>query len=137
MAELAISNDEIFFKWLPDYSVGIKTIDEQHQELICILNHLFIAVSKRQADKEIAVILDDLVGYTKTHFALEERLLKQARYDDFENHKLEHNKLIEKLDLICKRFMLEEKQIHFELLSFLKTWLKEHIKAATRNIAPH
>jgi hemerythrin-like metal-binding protein len=132
MSELAMSNEEVFFKWSPDYSVDIKTIDNQHQELICILNHLFIAVSRRQADKEIAVILDDLVGYTKTHFALEERLMQQANYEGFEAHKLEHKKLIERLDQLSKKFMLEEKPIHFELLSFLKSWLKEHIQGSDK-----
>ena len=132
MAELAMSNEEVFFKWSPDYSVDIKTIDNQHQELVSILNHLFIAVSKRQADKEIAVILDDLVGYTKTHFALEERLMQQANYEDFEAHKLEHRKLLERLDQLTKKYLLEEKPIHFELLSFLKVWLKEHIKGSDK-----
>lgn len=132
MSELTMSNEEVFFKWSPDYSVDIKTIDNQHQELISILNHLFIAVSRRQADKEIAVILDDLVGYTKTHFALEERLMQQADYEDLEAHKLEHKKLLERLDQLTKKFLLEEKPIHFELLSFLKLWLKEHIKGSDK-----
>ena len=132
MAELAMSNEEVFFKWSPDYNVDIKTIDNQHQELVSILNHLFIAVSKRQAEKEIAVILDDLVGYTKTHFALEERLMQQANYEDFEAHKLEHKKLLERLDQLTKKYLLEEKPIHFELLSFLKVWLKEHIKGSDK-----
>ena len=132
MSELTMSNEEVFFKWSPDYSVDIKTIDNQHQELISILNHLFIAVSRRQADKEIAVILDDLVGYTKTHFALEERLMQQADYEDLEAHKLEHKKLLERLDQLTKKHLLEEKPIHFELLSFLKQWLKEHIKGSDK-----
>lgn len=122
------SNEEVFFKWSPEYSVNIKTIDSQHQELVRILNHLFIAVSKREGDKVIAGILDALMGYTKTHFALEERLMQQARYSDLEAHKLEHKKLIEELDRLCKKHLLEEKPIYFEMLGFLKSWLKEHIQ---------
>ena len=71
-----MSNEEVFFKWSPDYSVNIKTIDDQHQELVNILNRLFIAVSKREGDKVIAGILDALMSYTQTHFALEERLMQ-------------------------------------------------------------
>ena len=48
-----MSNDEVFFKWLPDYSVGIKTIDSQHQELVNILNRLFVAVSKREGIRSL------------------------------------------------------------------------------------
>lgn len=120
--------DEVFFKWSSAYSVNIKTIDDQHQELVNILNRLFIAVSKREGDKAIAGILDALMTYTQTHFALEERLMRQAKYKDFEAHMEEHRKLIGQLDQLCKKHLLEEKAIYFEMLNFLKTWLKEHIQ---------
>lgn len=129
---MKMSNDEVFFKWSPEYSVNIKTIDNQHQELVSILNHLFIAVSKREGDKVIAGILDALMGYTKTHFALEERLMQQAKYKDIEAHKLEHKKLIEELDRLCKKHLLEEKPIYFEMLGFLKAWLKDHIQGVDK-----
>lgn len=122
-----MSVNEVFFKWSPDYSVNIKTIDNQHLELVNILNRLFVAVSKREGDKVIAGILDALISYTQTHFALEERLLRQAQYKDLEAHMEEHRKLLDQLDHLCKKHLIEEKAIYFEMLSFLKTWLKEHI----------
>jgi hemerythrin len=121
-------NQEVFFKWSDAYSVNIKTIDEQHKELVNILNRLFIAVSMREGDKVIAGILDALMAYTQTHFALEERLLRQAKYKDFVAHKAEHTKFLDQLDQLCKKHLLEEKPIYFEMLSFLKRWLKEHIQ---------
>ncbi len=123
-----MSNEEVFFKWLPDYSVNIKAIDQQHQELVNILNRLFIAVSRREGDKIIAEILDALMSYTQTHFALEERLMRQAKYKDLDAHMEEHRLLIAQLDKLCKKHLLEEKPIYFEMLSFLKTWLREHIQ---------
>ena len=41
---------------------------------------------------------------------------------------LEHKQLIEQLDQLSRKYMLEEKPIYFELLSFLRTWLREHIQ---------
>lgn len=122
-----MSSDEVFFKWSDTYSVNIPTIDEQHQELVNILNQLFVSVSKREGSKVIAGILDALMDYTQTHFTLEERLMEEAGYPDVESHKLEHKKLIGQLDQLCKKYMLEEKPIYFELLSFLRNWLKQHI----------
>jgi hemerythrin len=122
-----MSNDEVFFKWSQEYSVNIPTIDEQHQELVNMLNRLFIAVSKREGNKVIAGILDSLMDYTQTHFTLEERLMKEANYQDFEHHKLEHKKLIEQLEHLSKKYMIEDKPIYFEMLDFLRNWLKQHI----------
>jgi hemerythrin len=121
-------SEEVFFKWLPEYNVNINTIDDQHKELVNILNRLFAAVSLREGDKVIAGIMDALVSYTQTHFELEERLMRQARYNDLESHMEEHKKLMYKLDEICKKYLLEDKPVYFEMLSFLKSWLKGHIK---------
>jgi hemerythrin len=119
---------EVFFKWSPEYSVNIKAIDDQHQELVNILNRLFVAVSKREGDMAISGILDALMSYTQTHFALEERLMREAKYKDLEPHIEEHKTLLEQLDLLCKKHLLEEKPIYFAMLSFLKAWLKQHIQ---------
>lgn len=123
-----MSSSEVFFKWKPEYSVQIASIDEQHKELVNILNRLFVAVSRLEGDRVIAGILEALTNYTRTHFALEEQLLRMAKYDDFEAHKEEHRKLIEKLETLREKHAVEEKSIYFEMLSFLKTWLKEHIR---------
>jgi len=123
-----MSGNEVFFKWSPEFSVKIQAIDEQHRELVNILNRLFVAVSMREGDKVIAGILDALTDYTRTHFALEERLMRQAKYAALDAHMEEHRKLMEKLDALCKKHLLEDKPIYFEMLSFLKTWLKEHIQ---------
>jgi hemerythrin len=139
MSEENVSNDEVYFKWSPEYSVNIKTIDNQHQELVNMLNRLFIAVSVREGSKVIGGILEALRSYTRTHFSLEERLMQQANYADLEAHKEEHQKLIGQLDDLCLRHLTEDKLIYFEMLRFLKTWLKEHIKGVDRkySIALH
>jgi len=132
MSEENVSNDEVYFKWSPEYSVNIKTIDNQHQELVNMLNRLFIAVSMREGSNAIGGILKALRSYTRTHFSLEERLMQQANYADLEAHKQEHQKLIGQLDDLCLRHLTEDKPIYFEMLRFLKTWLKEHIKGVDR-----
>lgn len=121
-------SSEKFFKWSPEYSVQIASIDEQHKELVNILNRLFVAVSRLEGDMVIGGILDALTDYTRTHFALEEQLLRMAKYGDFEDHREKHRNLIEKLEELREKHTHEGKSIHFEMLSFLKTWLKEHIK---------
>lgn len=54
--------------------------------------------------------------------------MREAKYKDLEPHIEEHKKLLEQLDLLCKKHLLEEKPIYFAMLSFLKSWLKQHIQ---------
>jgi hemerythrin len=107
-------------------------LDDQHKGLVDILNRLFVAVAKQEGDKAIVGTLDSLMSYTEQHFALEESLMQKVGYADFEAHKAEHTKLIGQLDQFCKKHSLEEKPIYFEMLSFLKIWLKEHILGVDR-----
>ena len=132
MSEAHVSADEVFFKWSSDYCFNIKAIDDQHQELMNILNRLFVAVAKQEGEKAIVGTLDALIGYTETHFALEEELMQQANYADIEAHKLEHQKLAEQLNQLCSKHSLEEKPIYFELTRFLKSWFREHILGVDR-----
>ena len=78
--------------------------------MINILNRLFVAVSKREGDKAIAEILDALMCYTQTHFELEERLMRQAKYKDLDAHIHEHQKLIEQVDHLSRKYLVEEEK---------------------------
>ncbi len=127
-----MSNDESLFKWSPKYSVNIKAIDDQHRELVNIVNRLCKTITKREDDKAIAEILDALMGYAQTHFALEESLMERAQFEDYEAHKLEHKEMMEQLHQMCFRHSIEELPIYYEMLSFLKAWLKDHLLGEIR-----
>ena len=68
------------FKWKEDFSVNIKTIDEQHQELFRIGNSLYNIISiKGGIDRydEIMKILYEMRDYAIYHFDYEEKLMKE------------------------------------------------------------
>lgn len=131
-----MSTVEDFFKWSADYSVNVTTLDEQHKELIAILNRLFIAVSKLEGANAISGTLDSLMNYTEKHFAHEESLMHQAKYPDFDAHKTEHQRLLAQLDQFRKKHQSEEKPVYFEMLGFLKAWLKDHILCVDKKYYP-
>lgn len=127
-----MSNDKEFFKWSSKYSVNIRPIDIQHRELVSILNRLCNAVTKREGERSIARILDALLDYTQTHFRLEESLMQQAKFDDYEAHRLEHQQMVEQLHQLCTKHLYQETPIYFEMLGFLRTWLKGHLLGEIR-----
>lgn len=132
MPEFIESREEVFFKWLPEYNVQIESVDNQHRELVNIINRLFVMVFIRESDKTISETLDRLIRFTETHFELEERLMQQAKYPDFKAHKLEHRILMEELDGLGMKYRGEKHPTYFEMLSALKRWLGRHIQVDTR-----
>lgn len=125
-------SDEVFFKWSPDYSIGIKAIDDQHRVLVNTINRLWGAVSKHEGDKVIVGVFDALMSYTRIHFTLEERLMRHAKYKHLEAHIEEHMKLSEYLGQLYKKHLLEEDPVYYEMMRFLKFWLIEHIQGVDK-----
>jgi hemerythrin len=136
MTIVQLSDDEVFFKWSPDYSVHVGSIDDQHQELVGLLNRLFVAVSTQESDEAIVKSLDALMSFTATHFALEEQLMQQANYADLEAHKKEHRKLLDQLNLLRQKQASKQEHLYFEILGFVKTWLKGHILGVDMKYSP-
>lgn len=114
--------------WDESMSVGVRELDAQHQRLVSYLNSLFDAMSKGQGSEMLKPILNGLIEYTVTHFAAEERYMKQFSYPSFAKHKEEHDALTWKAQDLKKKFDAGQSMISVETLTFLKTWLTEHIK---------
>jgi hemerythrin len=125
------------FEWSNNYSVGINSIDAQHQNLFAMGRELHTAMSNGQGKASLAKILDRLVQYTNAHFAHEERLMRLADYPDLAAHVAEHGALTRKVLQFQKDFDAGRVAMSIQLLQFLKEWLSHHIKESDRKYAPH
>lgn len=115
------------FDWDDKYDVGVRRFNEQHMQLLKILNDVYIAMNDKQDKYAIAQILNDLLKYAKEHLTEEEACLKANKYPDFINHKKLHENFINKLTQFCKDFKADKFSLHFEIAVFLKNWITNHI----------
>jgi len=115
-------------KWTDQYSVGIKEIDNQHKGLVIIINELFSYMSEGKAKENLNEIFDHLTEYIKKHFFVEETMLVKYAYPDYDQHKVEHSKFIQKLNDLKSEFKSGKITISLEILNFLKDWLLNHIQ---------
>lgn len=76
-------------QWSRWMSVGIEELDEDHRVLVDIVNKLG-ADENRASPDVVEAILDELIHYTKDHFAREEAHMAQANYPTFAAHKALH-----------------------------------------------
>jgi hemerythrin len=129
MTELVVWNDEL--------SVGIEEIDEQHKVLVQLLNELSQAIKEHHGNEACLAILDRLVDYTRIHFAVEESLMRIFEYEDYENHKAEHEQLIEEVVTMRREIEEDHRKISFKLLHFLKMWLTQHIMSSDKEYSEH
>ena len=116
-----------FFDWDDSYSVQINQFDDDHQDLIALLNEAhenFMANASQEATR---VIIDRLVDYAQYHFSAEEKWMKDHQYEGLLPHTNEHDVFWRKVVDFQADYHSGKKQLSFEVLSFLRDWLNVHI----------
>jgi hemerythrin-like metal-binding protein len=113
--------------WKDEYSVKIQTIDLQHKKLIDLLNQIYDASRIGKGKEILGKILNELVTYTKVHFATEEEFFKKFSYPGFVQHKAEHDKLTKQVTDFQEQYASGRVTLSIEIMQFLKDWLNGHI----------
>lgn len=125
-----------FFTWTSNMSVGVKASDDDHKRLIDLLNKLYDGMKSGHGRDVVGKVLDELVSYTKYHFAREEDFFDRTGYPA-DDHKKEHRELVEQAVSLQSRFKSGETVLSIETLDFLKNWLNNHILGTDKKYSAH
>jgi len=117
--------------------VGVVALDDDHKKLIGIINQLHFEIEDAHDKQVLGAVLDQLVEYSKSHFAREESLLFQAGYPDAPEHKMEHEWFIHEITALRERFAsAPATTLDMELMKFLRNWLGAHVEGADKKYGP-
>jgi hemerythrin len=117
----------VLFTWSNKYSVKVRKFDEQHQELIAIINKLHDAMLKKDSKTVMAGIVESLLRYVNIHFGNEEELMQQFDYPGFHDHKRAHDEMREYVLALSEAYENNKIIISVKVMEFLKKWLAQHI----------
>mgnify|MGYP000064087126 CR=1 FL=1 len=118
--------------WKDEYSVGIKSLDDDHKRLIYLLNQFKTAYDYDTSAEFERQALEQLVEYTRFHFTREEEMMQQAGYEDFENHKQQHNNMIAQVEQFVGLYNREGHDSLNEVSTYLTNWLINHINGTDK-----
>ncbi|MCW9024301.1 MAG: bacteriohemerythrin [Gammaproteobacteria bacterium] len=118
---------EKFLQWKDEYSVGIESIDRDHKKLISLINQLQTAVDYSTDEEFEREALDAALDYTRHHFELEENMMSENGYPEYEAHKAEHQKMIDKVNTLMGSYAQNPHNTLHDAQVFLKEWLIHHI----------
>lgn len=127
---------EPVIEWEQKFSVGIEEIDEQHKKLFEIINDVFDGIAVGSDSSVLNHAFEQVIDYTKYHFATEERYLDQMHYPDAAEHKAQHQKLLEETLKLQEEFTEGAPSVSLELVDFLTEWLQKHILLHDKKYAP-
>lgn len=127
----------MMLEWKAIYSVGHDRIDEQHKQLFDIGNRFSEAYEKRMGRDTLESIFGELINYTRFHFDEEERIMRAANYPGFDEHKANHQKLVDLVGWYADTLKRGEQDIEMCAMEFIKTWLNGHILGMDNKYVPH
>lgn len=121
-----------YLEWSDELSVSVRELDEQHQQLMRLLNELHAAARRNSDGAVMADILEGLVEYASTHFRTEETYMTRFGFPGYRQHETEHERFIGRLLDFQKRFSSGAVVASTEVMNFLKDWLMRHILGTDR-----
>lgn len=122
--------------WTPDLSVGVREIDQQHEELFARASEVTGLLGRGTDASALRVPIDGLVDFTALHFGTENRLMMQHAFPEAGLHQEQHGELVDQLRRFADRLL--DGLRHPEALKavrFLSEWLTRHIAASDRELA--
>ena len=131
-----MNNDSVV--WDDIYSVGFEPIDNQHKELVKIINELFDICKQESAagDSVILKMIDKTTDYAGMHFADEMNYIRKAGFPKIKEHRQQHDDFIETVLKSIQDYRAG-KAVPIELARFLKNWLLTHIAEQDKQYAPY
>lgn len=126
------------FHWRESLSLDVKAIDDDHKQLIALLNRLHFTVLAGDDKEAVGGVLWELMQYTIRHFRREEMLMRLSGYPDYERHQRLHLALAQRVRQYYDTFTSTPSRLNAnKLYEFLADWLVVHITKEDAKLAPY
>lgn len=114
-------------KWDDSFSVGVKRLDEQHRQIIGIINKLIDANDASVDSELISDTLTEMRQYASDHFETEEHLMTEYKYPDYKSNKDHHIEFRKNTAGFSMDTLQYKRTVPAEILTYLKEWWVDHI----------
>lgn len=121
--------------WREDLITCFPTIDDQHREIARRTDELLLSFTADKPDSELEEVLTGLIDATAKHFATEEGLMLARGYAAFEEHRSEHRRLLEQLQLVKRSLPAGHVMARETVAAFIQTLTAHHIVLSDKPLA--
>ncbi len=115
-------------EWNEHFNVGVAPVDFEHREMVALINALHDDLLAAGDKGSILEFLGEIYARIAAHFALEEKLMRERGYDQYEAHKHDHERLLDEIRDLADDYEDAEMFSEAELSRRLTHWFVEHFK---------
>jgi len=132
-ASRAQSADRIV--WTPALSVGIDTIDAQHQLLFGLINDVADLRALGGNPEGLLDLIERMIRFSDAHFAAEDEVMIDSDFPLFPSHRAEHQQFLNRIARFLEDYRQQRRELTDEMMAFLKTWWFQHTNESDRKYA--
>ncbi|MCL2763520.1 MAG: bacteriohemerythrin [Treponema sp.] len=123
------NHDSELISWSNTFACGVKLIDDQHKELVELVNEMFNHVSgnEEQEREYLNDVMQKAIKYIKVHFATEEKIMTLTKFSGYASHKRAHNGFIVIIIDTLNEITCGKHISLYTFTKFLKNWVLSHI----------
>jgi hemerythrin len=124
-----------YFIWTNSLNTGVDLIDDDHRQLVGMINALNDAIAEGRGQDVMGKVLDNMILYCRVHFGREEGVMQLTNYPKYQQHKREHEKLLHEIDLLKKDYDKGVTVNSTHMAKMLGDWLRNHIVSVDMQLA--
>lgn len=113
-------------QWKPEYSVGVESMDDEHREMIGLINDTYEKLESDPDADQVEQCLGEIFSTISMHFALEERLMRKSDYAEYQAHKNDHEDLLDQIRDLMDDFAADTSLGAKKLEQNLSDWFAGH-----------
>lgn len=115
-------------QWRDEFSIGEPSVDHEHRQLISLINEFYDTYLENSSLETRLEFLGETYAMISAHFALEEKLMREFHYDQYEDHKADHEQLLDQLRDIMDAEEDDRGVDDKALGTRLERWFFDHFK---------
>jgi len=121
-------------EWQQSFSVGNEIIDREHMQLIEEINQLYTQLDEPVDALGIEILLGEIQVDISAHFAFEELLMREACYAEYEDHKQDHENLLDEINDMIFSFTDDPASGCEMLMNRLSDWFGYHFASFDKRL---
>jgi hemerythrin len=118
-----------YLQWRDEFSIGIDSVDFEHQNLMEMINMIYAELDNRRDIAEIRRTVGEVHAEVSAHFALEERIMREAGYEEFAAHKNDHENLLDQIRTLMDAIENDPEHALDVLSEQLADWFSGHFNS--------
>lgn len=134
---LAIGMHESPLAWHEEYSLGVESLDNDHQELFGTARELLDVLFGTNTTRDPVPLFNTLIGLTVRHFKSEENQMRTVEYPGAGEHIRHHERILSLLSAFGQDVQQFRRTSRKEAVAFIKDHILAHVLTTDRQLGAY